>query len=106
MCGSTDRYSSLAVAVAVDLGPRLAKLRMLAGRPGDAPACGRARRRCRRGGPRELGPQDVSAIADETLGPAFDKVEDHFRFPQWLLHKAVSEMLLRDRRDGRESDWV
>ena len=29
-----------------------------------------------------------------------------YRFPWWLLHKAVPEKLLRDHGDGRQSDWV
>jgi hypothetical protein len=28
------------------------------------------------------------------------------RFPVRVLHKAVSEELLHDRGDGRQSDWV
>jgi hypothetical protein len=29
-----------------------------------------------------------------------------FRSSRWLSHKAVSEKLLRDRGDGRQSGWV
>ena len=27
-------------------------------------------------------------------------------FSSWLLHKAISEKLLRDRGDGSESGWL
>ena len=49
--------------------------------------------------------RDIRFLKDLIEDGAFTAVIDR-RYPLWLLHKAVSEKLLRDRGDGRQSGWV
>jgi hypothetical protein len=81
----TDRVDAahfLALAVALDLGPRLAKLRMLGAISETLPravAIGVDAAVETDAAAEELTPEDVERIVGETLGRAFDKVEARFR---------------------------
>jgi hypothetical protein len=87
----TDRWratSTLATAVAVDLGPRLANLRMLAAVRETLP---RAVALGIDGGvedPGELMPEDMERIVEETLGRAFDKAQEHIRSGAAAVYEA------------------
>jgi hypothetical protein len=89
----TDRWrasSTLATAVAVDLGPRLANLRMLAAVRETLPHAVALGVDVGVEEPGELAPEDVSRIVDETLGQAFDKAEDHIRSQAAAVYEAFA----------------
>jgi hypothetical protein len=86
-----DRWraaSTLATAVAVDLGPRLANLRMLAAVRETLPHAVALGVDIGVENPGELRPEDVERIVGETLGRAFDKVEDNIRSRAAAVYEA------------------
>jgi hypothetical protein len=84
-----DVSENMAMAVAIDLGPRLAKLGMLAAVRAlpkavalgvDAAAAGDGGRKLGwLPGDDGLNPEDVREVVDETLGPLFREAEDQIR---------------------------
>ena len=83
----TDRVDvarTMAIAVALDLGPRLAKLKMVAAVRETLPHAVAIGVDAGAEEPGELTPEDVSRIVEETLGRAFDKAED------WLRSQAAA----------------
>jgi hypothetical protein len=89
----TDRWrasSHLAIAVAVDLGPRLANLRMLAAVRETLPHAVALGVDVGVEDPGQLGPEDVSRIVDETFGRAFDQAEGHIRSQAAAVYEAFA----------------
>jgi hypothetical protein len=89
----TDRVDAahfLALAVALDLGPRLAKLRMSAAVRETLPHAVALGVDTGVEDPGQLEPEDVSRIVGETLGRAFDGVEARFRAEAAAVLEAFS----------------
>jgi hypothetical protein len=74
-----DAARTMAVAVALDLGPRLVKLRMLEAVRETLPRAVALGVDVGVEEPGELTPEAIEGIVGETLGRAFDRVEEHLR---------------------------
>jgi hypothetical protein len=91
----TDRVDAargMAMAVAIDLGPRLANLRMLAATREALPHAVALGVDVGAADPGELTPEDVADIVDETMGKAFDEVEKHLRSQAAAVHEAFARV--------------
>jgi hypothetical protein len=91
----TDRWrasSTLAIAVAIDLGPRLANLRMLAATRETLPHAVALGVDVGTEDFEELTPEDVADIVAETMGKAFDKAEEHLRSQAAAVHEAFARV--------------
>jgi hypothetical protein len=97
----TDRWratSTLATAVAIDLGPRLANLRMLAAVRETLPHAVALGVDHGVPDPGELGPEDVQRIVEETLGRAFDRAQEHVRPQAAAVYEAFRRVCREELR--------
>jgi hypothetical protein len=97
----TDRWraaSTLATAVAVDLGPRLAKLRIRAAVRETLPHAVALGVDHGVPDPGELGPEDVERIVEKTLGHAFDRAQEHIRSQAAAVYEAFCRVCREELR--------
>jgi hypothetical protein len=91
----TDRVDAahfMVMAVAIDLGPRLAKLRMLCAIRETLPHAVALGVDIGVEDPGDLTPEDVSRIVDETLGQVFDKAENWLRSAAAAVYEAFARV--------------
>jgi hypothetical protein len=102
----TDRWrasSHLALAVAVDLGPRLANLRMLAAVRETLPHAIALGVDVGVPDPGELEPEDVERIIEKTLGRAFDGAQEHIRSQAAAVYEAFCRVCREELRVEAET---
>jgi hypothetical protein len=96
-----DRWracSTMATAIAVDLGPRLANLRMLAAVRETLPHAVALSVDHGVPNPGELGPEDVERIVEKTLGRAFDRAQEHIRSQAAAVYEAFCRVCREELR--------
>jgi hypothetical protein len=99
-----DAAHAMATSIAVDLGPRLANLRMLAATPETLPHAVALGVDVGAEDPGDLTPEDVADIVAETMGKAFDKAEVHLRSQAAAVYEAFSRVCREEM--GIETETV